>query len=62
LQISRSKNQISPGLRFIEMSTRIRYLQKRVIYNNLKFSENYKYHYSPVHINLDMSADLNSIS
>jgi hypothetical protein len=27
--------------RYIEMSTRIRYFQKRVIYNDLKFPDNY---------------------
>jgi hypothetical protein len=33
------------------MSTRIRYFQKRVIYNDLKFPDNYRYHHSPVPIN-----------
>ena len=36
---------------YIEMSTRIRYFQKRVIYNDLKFPDNYRYHHSPVPIN-----------
>ena len=48
--------------RYIEMSTRIRYSQKHVIYNDLKFSYNYRYHHSPVSINFYMSADLHSIS
>jgi hypothetical protein len=29
---------------YIEMSTRIRYFQKRVIYNDLKFPEKHRYH------------------
>ena len=44
------------------MSTRIRYYQKCVIYDDLKFLYNYRYHHSPVSINFYISADLHSIS
>jgi hypothetical protein len=47
---------------FIEMSTRIRCFQKRVIYNDMKFHYNFRYHHSPVSINYYIFADLHSIS
>lgn len=46
----------------IEMSSRIRYFQKRVIYDDLELSYNYRYHHAPVSINFFISADLHSIS